>query len=237
MDEPVNSGLERDGAAGPPRLRDLAAAAGLLTVLPLDRPPPRSAAFGHATLFFPLIGLLIGAVLAGLQRLLAIGGPPWLVALLLVGAWEAIGRAETLRVWRRTHGLGGAAVMLGILALKVAGLAAGSGVRTAALLFAPLLGRWGVVVLATGARDAAAPGRKFNPTITFREFAWTSVCTFAVVFLAAEAVGIVVVVCIAALTLALRLLGHRLLGGVSWPFLLAGAQAIETLVVLLFAWL
>ncbi|HVO27493.1 MAG TPA: hypothetical protein VMW56_28100, partial [Candidatus Margulisiibacteriota bacterium] len=97
--------------------------------------------------------------------------------------------------------------------------------------FAPLLARWSLVVLATGVRDAAAPGRKFNPAITFREFALASVFSFAAVFAVAEAFGILLVVGVAALTLMLRLAVHRWVGGVSWRFLLACVESIELFVL------
>jgi hypothetical protein len=51
------------------------------------------------------------------------------------------------------------------------------------------------------------------------------------VFTAAEAFGILLVVCVAALALALRVLQHRRPGGTSWPLLLASAELVELLVL------
>jgi cobalamin synthase len=118
-----------------------------------------------------------------------------------------------------------------LLVIKIVLLARYAASRPAALLFAPMLARWAMVVLAVGARDAAAPSRKLNPAITFREFAFTSVFTCAVVFTVAEAFGILLVVGVAALTLVLRLLRHRRPGGTSWPLLLASAELVELLVL------
>ena len=123
------------------------------------------------------------------------------------------------------------AITVAVLVIKVVLLATHVAGRPAALLFAPLLARWAMVVLAVGARDAAAPSRKLNAAITFREFALTSVFTCAVVFTVAEAFGILLVVGVAALTLALRLLQHRQPGGTSWPLLLASAELVELLVL------
>ena len=213
--------------------RDLLAAVGLLTVLPVERPEPKSDAFGRAVLFFPCVGLMMGVVLVGLNWLSAGWMSAWWTAVLLVGAWEALSRGEML--WavvsrRRGGGLAAAVVVLA----KIVGLAVAR-LRPAALLFAPMLARWCMVVLATGARDAHTPSQKFNSGVSFREFALTSVFTCAVVFSLTEAVGILVVVCVAALTLGLRLLLHRWPGGVSWPLLQASAELIETLTVVLFA--
>lgn len=212
-----------------PQPRDVLAALGTLTALPLPRPAPGSEAFGRAALFFPVAGLLMGALLLGLYWLMVGRLPAWWAALGVAAVWEAVSGPPLLRA----HELGGAAglALLGVLvAAKTACTAA---VRPAGLLFAPLLARWALVVLATGVRDAAAPTRKFNPAITFREFALASVFTFAVVFAVADAFGVLLVVSVAAVTLGLRLLAHRVGGGVSWRFLLASAEGLELLVLVL----
>lgn len=211
-----------------PQARDLRAAFAVLTALPFPRPDHSSAAFAGATVFFPVASLAVGAVLAGLQSVLADRLPPWVAAIVLVGVWEGLRDDGN----RRSVGVPvtGAAMLA-----KTLGLAMARGGQTGALLFAPLLASWSMVVLAVGARDAAEPGRKFNSAITFREFAATSVFTGAVVFTVAEGVGIFLCVCVGALALALRLVAHRWANGVTWRVLLASAQAIETVVVLLFA--
>jgi cobalamin synthase len=216
-----------------PRPADLLAALGTLTVLPLRRPSPGSEDFGRAAVFFPFVGLLIGALLAGLDWALIARLPPWWTGVVVVGVWEAITGAALLRAGA-PRGAAGFAVLGAIAATKIACTAAASA-RPAALLFAPLLARWALVVLATGVRDAAAPGRKFNPAITFREFALASVFSFAAVFAVAEGFGILIVVCVAAVTLGLRLLVHRFAGGVSWRFLLACVEGIEVFVLVICA--
>ena len=212
-----------------PRLQDLLAAAGTLTALPLPRPNPGSEAFGRAAVFFPVIGLLIGAVLVGAHWVVSRHLPPWWTAALVVGVWGAMTGAGLVRAWA-AHAEIGVVVIGGLVATKLVCTAAAAA-RPAALLFAPLLARWALVVLATGVRDAAAPGRKFNPAITFREFALASVFAFAAIFAIAEAFGILLVVGAAALTLGLRVAVHRWAGGVSWRFLLACVEAIEAFVL------
>jgi cobalamin synthase len=223
-----DTAVDGDAPRAPlPGVRDLLAAVGTLTVLPLPRPDPGSEAFGRAALFFPLIGLLVGALLVG-ARWMTAGLPSCCAAAVVVGVWEGVTGAPLLRA----YGLGGmtAGAALGVIvALKTACTAAAA--APAAVLFAPLLARWALVVLATGVRDAAAPGRKFNPAITFREFALASVFSFAAVFAVAEALGMLLVVGVAALTLTLRLSVHRWVGGVSWRFLLACVEGIELFVL------
>jgi cobalamin synthase len=229
MDEQREAWPEAEHVALP-RPRDLLAAVGTLTALPLPRPDPGSEAFGRAAVFFPLIGLLIGAVLVGAHWVVTTHLAPWWTAVVVVGVWEAMTGAALVRAWGSEAAIR-VVVIGGLLATKVACTAAAA-TRPVALLFAPLLARWALVVLATGVRDAAAPGRKFNPAITFREFALASVFSFAVVFMVAEAFGVLLVVGVAAVTLAVRLLVHRWAGGVSWRFLLACVEGIEVLVLL-----
>jgi adenosylcobinamide-GDP ribazoletransferase len=243
---------DNDGApARRPHLHDLWAALGLLTAVHVDRPDIRSAAAAPATLFFPVVGGLVGLLLVGANWIMGERLPAIVSAVVLVGLWEAISGGTALQACggvAMDHGKGATALaasgvgaspagrpLVGMIAalllIKVALLAHGAASRPAAVLFAPMLARWAMVVLAVGARDAAAPSRKLNAAITFREFALTSVFTCAVVFTVAEALGILLVVSVAALTLALRLLQHRRAGGTSWPLLLTSAELVELLVL------
>lgn len=224
-----------------PTLSDFSAALGTLTILPFERADPQSGRFARAALFFPVCGLLTGAGLACIDRLLGPSLPAGLEAVVLVVAWEALGGFGTLHalVTRRNATRSdrwlGAAITVFLLGVKADGLYGAVATRTAALLFAPMLGRWAMVVLATGARSADAPTRKFNPGITFREFALTSVFTLVALFILGEATGVLVAVCAAALALGVRLLLHRWPGGVSWASLQSAGLLVETAVVLLFA--
>ena len=231
-----------EDAAGMPRLGDLRAAVALLTPLPPRHVDPHGPACSRATLFFPIVGGGIGGILLATNWLLGRGTPAALTAAILVGTWEILTAGRTLRAWGRIGEWGverpmtspaGAAAMAGVVLIKTIGLAVQGSARPVALLFAPMLGRWSMVVLATGARDAAGPARKFNPAITFREFALTSVLTLAATLTLGEAFGVVLVVAVAGWTLVLRLLSHRWAGGVSWRFLHAAAASVEIVVVVL----
>ncbi|MFI5395431.1 MAG: adenosylcobinamide-GDP ribazoletransferase [Candidatus Binatia bacterium] len=229
-------GDESEGAEWP-RWQDFLNAVALLTLAPLPRPDRRSEGFGRATLFFPLVGLLIGALLVGLNAVIAGRLPHWLAGIALVAAWEALGRAEVFRACL-DEGRAGVPVTMAsgaLLLVKTVAVGATTAARPAALLFAPMLARWCMVVLAVGTRDAETAGRKFNSSITFREFALTSVFTFGVVFGMAQAFGLFVVLCAAGACLVLRLLSHQWANGVSWRFLLASAEGIEALVAAIVA--
>ena len=167
--------------------------------------------------------------MVGVQSVTISRLPRWWAALAVVGVWEATTGAALQRA-NRPAGTSRFAVLGAVTAAKTVCTVAAA-TRPAAFLFAPLLARWALVVLATGVRDAAAPGRKFNPAITFREFALASVFSFAVVFAVAEAFGILIVVGVAALTLVVRMVVHRWTGGVSWRFLLGCVEGFELLVL------
>lgn len=144
-----------------------------LTVLPpLVRRAPCAQELGRSETFFPLVGLLLGGLLAGTDLLVAGVVQPLvrdvlLVALLaaLTGALHLDGVIDTfdglfggydrerrLAIMRdpRAGSFGVVAVVL-ILALKVAALSSlPDSLRMSALLLAPCLGRWSIV-LSTGA--------------------------------------------------------------------------------------
>jgi adenosylcobinamide-GDP ribazoletransferase len=174
-----------------------------LTVLPpLVRRVPRADDLGRSEAFFPLVGLLLGAALAAADLVLAQLVAPlvrdvMLVALLamITGGLHLDGVVDTfdglftgasperrLAIMRdpRAGSYGVVAVVL-LLALKLAALASlPPTIRTSALIIAPCLGRWGIV-LATGVFAYARPkgmGRAFKESIR-----WTHVMVAAIIAL------------------------------------------------------
>jgi hypothetical protein len=122
-----------------------------------------------------------------------------------------------------------------LAAVKVTALWSLPAPRSLPLFFAPLLGRWSMVVLAVGARDAGMPGRKLAPAVMFNEFALASLFTFGVVFGIADGLGVLIAVQAAALTLGLRVIAHMKAGGISWSWTVVGAQLIEATTLALLA--
>ncbi|HVM95995.1 MAG TPA: adenosylcobinamide-GDP ribazoletransferase [Candidatus Acidoferrales bacterium] len=201
--------------------RDLRTALAALTVLPFERSEPRGSGLARSSLYFPLVGLLIGAALLATNHI-GSRSTPAVSAVLLVATWAVLARD-----------FDGWPICLIVWPLKWWFLARHPAVQSATFLFAPLLGRWSMVVLATGARDAENPGRKFNPGIQFREFALTSVTAGGVLLTLAQFLGIVVFVCIAAVVLAARLALHRWIGGIRWSLLVCASMVVELLVLAL----
>ena len=77
--------------SGKESLGALLSALHFLTTIPLLPQRPYShAEFGRAVGFFPLVGLLIGGILAGLNALLKLAFPPAVAAALTLTAWVAL---------------------------------------------------------------------------------------------------------------------------------------------------
>lgn len=150
-------------------LRPLLLAVQFLTRLPvpsLRAITPREV--GRSLLFYPLVGLLIGALLFGLDQLLR-DAPPLLRAALIVAVWVALtgalhldGLADMADAWVGGHGdrertltlmkdpaagpMGVTALLLVVL-LKFAALEPLAGYGSPLLLIIPLLGRTQLLLL------------------------------------------------------------------------------------------
>lgn len=162
---------------GPLWLRAAATALQFLTVAPpLLRRPLLPEELGQAVAYYPLVGLIIGGILALLHVVLSLELPAPLVSALTLGAWVAASGAlhldgfldacdglfgghtaeDRLRIMRDHH-VGSLAVAGGcvLLLVKYAALAA-SAHPLVALVLAPVLGRWviaGAIVSFPYARD------------------------------------------------------------------------------------
>ena len=243
-----------------PSCDDLMTAATLLTVLP--RRHVEAPRIDGSALFYPLIGLVLGGVWIGFDRIVT-PLPAWMRAAMVLAAWVAVTGGRQLAGFARTSGAvvvarsrqqalvamastridsGGALAAevvsaLALLGLQWRSLTVLNHSRLPALLFAPLLASWSRVVLAHGSRAARSDGRqiKYASDVTFREFAVASVCTFGVLFSLAQAAGIVVGVCAAVIVVGLRLSFHWWLGGITDAAVGAGAEIVLTLVLALFA--
>ena len=189
-------------------LTDVLVAVQFLTVGPaILRRSVTPRELGQSVAYFPLVGLLIGLLLLGLHRLLEAVFPSAVGAAVLLGVWilssgalhfdgfvDAVdglpgGRTteDRLRILRDER-VGAFAVAAGgtLLLLKFGALGV-IGAKPAALIAAPLLGRWvmsAAVVLYPYAR-AAGLGRAMKENSGWRQFAGSS--AFTTVALAALA--------------------------------------------------
>lgn len=158
-------------------MNSLLFALGFLTSIPVRTPVPQPGELGRAGAWFPLVGLIIGAILAGAHIGLNQVFSPLLSAALLVALWAAltgglhldgladcgdgllaaVSRERRLEIMRdpRLGTFGGATLILHLL-LKTFALASLPVPAIIALLLAPSIARWAILIVAM--QPAARPG-------------------------------------------------------------------------------
>jgi adenosylcobinamide-GDP ribazoletransferase len=162
------SAPRRIQVSGASLITEIRLAAGFLTIIPVGGDPASAAEISASLGWFPLIGFALGAVLAGLDYLLAFFIAGAVRATLLVLALTAItgavhldgladtadalgagrDRARALEILRDSRiGSFGAAAVFFALALKVAALASAAHSRSIALYLAPGFARWAMVAV------------------------------------------------------------------------------------------
>ncbi len=154
---------------------------GFLTTLPVPNGAPRPGDLGRAAVWFPLVGLVLGALLAGGWLLFGRLFSPLLAGALVVALWAALTGglhldgladcgdgllaaatpARRLEIMRdpRLGAFGGLSLILFVMlkVLAVAALPAGDWwVRVVPLLLAPVVGRW--LLLLAARQPNARPG-------------------------------------------------------------------------------
>jgi adenosylcobinamide-GDP ribazoletransferase len=236
---------------------DLVAAARSLTIIG-RRPESVVDRVGRPGLFYPVVGLGIGGLLAVIDFGLRDLATQELTSIVLVSVLAVVsvgrhldgfantadgligyrGREWALAIMRdRRLGTFGTAALVFLILIKMRGFdLLSEQVRFLGILLPPMLGRWSMVVLAHGSKEAVTAGetRQFDPAVGFREFALASVITFLVVFGLAEALGLLVLIVVAMVTVGLRLYFHRRLGGVNEHGLGAICETTETIALLIF---
>ena len=207
----------------------------------------------RSAVFFPLIGLLIGALVWGVDYLLRPVLPTTLLSILLVGLLAVVSRGVHLDgVVKSADALFGgsdpargtsARGLLGVLALfvilvckiRALDLLLG-GYRDIALLLGPMLGRWACVVMAYSSRPARdeGPGTTFVHGVQFNEVALASLIALGVLFTLIEIAGIALVLPLGGLIIGFTLFCNRRLGGVAGDHWGAMAELVETAAFCLF---
>lgn len=236
-------------------MRALAAAMAFLTRIPVAGAGSFTAEdAGRAARWFPLVGLLLGAVWVLLLRLLAPRLPAEVIAVLMVlaealltGALHMDGLADTadgfgggrtreeiLRIMR-DHAIGsyGAVALILLIALKVTVMGALARSQNAVpyLMLAPVLGRWSIVPLCRW-----LPYARETPSVASHigtlELAWASVIAAGVAahFASWNCVACWVTVC--AMTASFGWFCRRRIGGITGDTLGANVQLSESVVLL-----
>jgi cobalamin synthase len=233
-------------------VREAVLAIAACTLWPIldERSRGTAAERARALIFMPIIGLAFGVVLAladySLAPIVATGVRSFVV--LLLGAAISLGLAErgvadlfeSLRHRGRLASTGLA--RLGPLAIVVALVAFAIKVwclaridaqasRATAIVLAMMLSRWSIVPVAYGLKplEQWGLGIPFAGGLTFREFSVSSAIALGLAMGLYRNVGLVVIIGVALVILALRLMLSRGLGGVA-GFSAAGGCALVEIV-------
>jgi cobalamin synthase len=240
------------------RLRELRAAILFLTGARRSTLDPGEVARGGAS--FPALGLLLGALVAAVLTRVERSAPrPLVAALGVVLLWtisggrlpRALGRVARAALARRRDvaatlaaldepavGIAGALVLAVVLLAKGLALSVLSGSTLAfAVVLAVTLGRWGIVVQAYGSLSARPDddAAVFVREMKFGQFAVASVTAMAATLALSNAMGIVLLLGVATVTVGARIVVHRWLGGVAPATIEAGGELAETVALLICA--
>ncbi len=246
--------MEAESETNLPRLRDLifefVLAAATLTLWPIldERSQGDASQRSRAMIFFPVIGFLLGVILAIADRAagMMLGPVATSIAVLTVGAVLSLGlanrgiadTAEVVRRGRRPASTGltrigplGALASIAAFGAEVACLSRitdHSG-RAGALVMAMMLSRWAIVPIGYGLKPLEhwGLGVPYAGNISFREFALSSVVALGLTMGLYQNVGLAVIVTLALTVLAMRLLLSRRMGGASGYMLAGGCGVVE----------
>lgn len=231
----------------------------LLTRLPSPSVHFSAQAAGRSVAFYPVIGLIIGGILAGMHAVLA-GVDAWLAAALILAVWVAVtgglhldGLADSADAWAGSHGdrrraltimkdarsgPAGITVVVLVLLLKFAALAALLRAGTAfALVAAPTLGR-GAIVLLFLTTPYVRPRGLGAPQAAHLAVGSASLALGVVVSAVAYVLAIPgawTAAAVLATVLLLRRQMRQLLGGVTGDTLGASCEIIEALTLIVLA--
>lgn len=237
---------------------ELRLACSFLTILPIgSASAPEARLLGRSMAWFPLVGLLLGLLLAGAECGLGLAFPPGvsaaltlLLLIVLTGALHLDGVADTadglyglrdrdsrLRIMKDSRvGAIGAVALGSLLLLKFAAL---TGIpperRWAALLVMPMAGRWMMTTLAVCspyARPEGGTGGAFVDQAGRRELLLGTLLLVAALLPLYGAAGVALLGGLALFALATRSYFFAKLGGITGDLLGASCEWSEALILL-----
>jgi adenosylcobinamide-GDP ribazoletransferase len=230
----------------------------LLTLFPWPKRVERRAdEIGPSAIFFPVVGLLLGLILVLANFLLGPFASSILVSVVLVtllalltrglhldglgDTFDGLGaggdRERMLRIMDDSHtGAFGLIAIVLVLFFKIHAIESLDLERWRALLAAPVLGRWAMVLL--GHRATAAKqglGSTLVDHLSAKHFLFATFLTVLLVAAILQVAGIAMMAYVALLTMASKIYFHRRLGGVTGDTFGAVGELTETSVLFFLA--
>jgi adenosylcobinamide-GDP ribazoletransferase len=211
---------------------------------------------GRAMRWFPLVGLLIGGLLAGLHYLLLFIFPKEIVALLLVAVLALVtgalhldgladvfdgfgargGKERFLAVMKdsTTGAIGATALLLGLMLKYQALLHLPAGLQYGGIILFPALARTAQVLLTVGSRRAREDGlgAQFISSAGGKEVFIAIAIAMTAAFLLLGTTGLVCCIVAALFTWLSRRYFHRRLGGITGDIIGCTSELTEILVLL-----
>jgi adenosylcobinamide-GDP ribazoletransferase len=253
--------MESAGDTSFPSVRELlfeaVLASATLTLWPIldERSQGTAAQRSRATVYFPIVGFVLGAVLAIADRAagLVFGPVGRSFVVLIIAAGLSLGLtnrgvADTVEVLRRgtrpaSTGLArigpvGAIAAIAAFAFEIWCLSriTDDAGRAAAIVMAMMLSRWAIIAIGYGLKPLEhwGLGIPYEGGISFREFSVSSAVALGLTMGLYQNVGLAVIVALALTILAARLVLSRRMGGASGYMLAGGCALVEvvTFVVL-----
>ena len=240
-------------------MKRLLTAFSFLTIVPIRTGDGGKIDLGRSMAVFPLIGLLLGAMLVGVDLLLTPLINERLVNILLItlltfitGGLHLDGFMDTvdgiaggkekkkiLEIMRdsRTGAMGAMAVVLLLLIKWEALNSINDETKVAALLLMPMIGRYAMAELAfiaPYARESEGIGRPFTEGFTIAALIFAAVTAFVAAFIFNALTGIITLLAVALMVLIYSVYFKRKLGGVTGDVLGALNEITEVLVLILF---
>jgi adenosylcobinamide-GDP ribazoletransferase len=239
-------------------VRSLLIALQFLTVFPWLRSiAPSAEEIGRSTAFFPLVGFFLGGILASINWLLAAYAPPeilsvTLVALLalltrglhldgLADTFDGLGaggdREHVFKVMNDSHpGVFGLLAIVLVIAFKLRAIAFMSGGRWQALLLAPVVGRWSMVVLGYQSQPAwEGLGKVIVQHMRGQDLVLATAISLIVVALLSGRTGLWIMLCVSLFAIGSKKYLHKRLGGVTGDTFGAVGELSEASALVFFA--
>lgn len=237
-------------------MRRILVALGFLTIIPVKVDRLTADEPGRSMVYFPLIGLFIGAILIFIARGTSLFFPSLLNNLLiltllviLTGALHLDGLADTLdgfyagrtkeeilEIMRdsRTGVMGATGVVLVLLAKWASLYEMPLAIKDRALLLAPMLARWSMVLAAFTApyaREGEGLGRPFAGKINLPVFWASSLFTLAASVVLGGMKGIFLLLLAGLVVIGLVEIMKRRIGGITGDTLGAVCELVEVVVL------
>lgn len=208
--------------------------------------------------FFPLVGLVLGLLVAALDIAYSRLFPANFSSALLLASYIAMyggfhldglvdtvdglvggrDREHALKIMKEsTIGAIGVVTLVLLLLLKYAAIGSLSGeARIGGLILMPVIGRWTEVIMVYGsryAREGAGLGKPFTEYVTKKEVVIASILTVVISWFALNDIGLLIILATLLLVLGMKRYFKNKLGGITGDVLGFGGELSELLMLII----